>query len=474
MSTHACQRPTKPVPKRFVWCLALLLLPTLTCRAGDPETGVALRSTLALGLAEPAVASGRAAAPGSRLSALVVRAWQENPEVAVSQASVLASQARLEQAQAELRPQVSLRADATLSRVDGADYAVSENYMSGQLNAVYPLYRPRLTRGVSVAEAQVGENREAALEAANALALQLISVYLDLNNLREDLRVIDAESALVDSLRVVNVRRLEGGIGANTEVAESEFRAKMVTSQGQALRLDIALLRDELRRLSHEAAADALELGVIGKRLVPDRLDAARELLEHHNPGLLRAREVTRQASLRRQAEADSRRPTLDVIGQVDVGRSTVTDAGTDTQTTRSVALQFDLPLYTGGLQAAREREMAAAETKATLEALALRERLLADLARAYAELEKAEEQIATYTEGLELARAVSERTRRAFLAGFRDNIDVINAQRQISEVGRDLAKARAGSVLAQARILALTGQLDGAALRALDAYFLP
>jgi outer membrane protein TolC len=206
-----------PARSRRAWCLALLLLPALSCRAGDPQAGVALRPTLALGLTGPAVATGRVVSPGSRLSALVIRAWQENPEAAVSQASVGASQARLEQAQAELRPQVSLRADATLSRVDGVDYAVSENYMSGQLNAVYPLYRPRLTRGVKVAEAQVSENRAAALEAANELALQLISVYLDLNNLREDLRVIDAESALVDSLRAVNVRRLEGGIGATTD-----------------------------------------------------------------------------------------------------------------------------------------------------------------------------------------------------------------------------------------------------------------
>ena len=60
--------------------------------------------------------------------------------------------------------------------------------------------------------------------------------------------------------------------------------------------------------------------------------------------------------------------------------------------------------------------------------------------------------------------------TGKAFDAGVRGNIDVINAQQQTFSSRREAMRARAAYLLAQVRILALTGLLNLDAIKKLEA----
>jgi outer membrane protein TolC len=50
--------------------------------------------------------------------------------------------------------------------------------------------------------------------------------------------------------------------------------------------------------------------------------------------------------------------------------------------------------------------------------------------------------------------------TRKAFKAGNRSNIDVLNAQQQVTDVGGELIKSRVDYLRAQAQIMKLLGKL--------------
>lgn len=454
---------------------AVLLLPIALCSpaCADLEPVLALKPSTVLTLAGQSVSSSALVLPPEyRLSILVAKAWAGNPEIASALASESADQARMDQARGRLMPQASLSVDATASRLSESAGTVDERYLTGRGSVSYPLYNPRLRANIDLADEILRNSRFARLEIASDLALRLITAYLELNNLREDIRALEFEKQLVENLQTVNQRRLEGGVGSITEVTESTFRSKLLDTQIQALLQDSEVQRAELRRLSGDQQADAGVLGEVVPRLVPQDREAAREAIEEHNPTLLRARQAIIQARIRTQTEARASRPNLDLIGQVDWSRDGSSGLGTTSQSSSSMSLQLTMPLYTGGVLAAAERESAALLAKAELDWHATRDRLHADLLRAYAELKKYEGQVESNSRSLELAMTVSERTRKSFMAGFRGNIDVINAQKQISEVGRDLTRARAGLVATQARILVLMGKLDDEALRAMSVWF--
>lgn len=437
------------------------------------EGGLTLKSSIELIQSRKAVARNfHVLPPEWRLSELIKMALAGNPEIASALATESAEQARLDQARGRLLPQASLTADATASRVSESEGTVDERYMTGRGSVSYALYNPRLRANLDLADEALQDSRFARLETASDLALRLLTAYLEINNLREEMRALQFEKQLVANLQALNQRRLEGGVGSITEVTESTFRGKLLETQIQALFQDIEVQRAELRRLSGNSAADAAKLGEMSLRLIPLEMQAARLQMEEHNPTLLRARQAIAQARIRLHSESRAGWPNLDLVGQVDWGRDTSSGIGTASKTSSSMSLQLSMPLFAGGALGAVEREMAALLMKADLDWRATRDRLQSDLLRAYTELKKFEGQVTSNTQSLELAITVSERTRKSFMAGFRGNIDVINAQKQISEVGRDLTKARAGLVASQARILALMGKLDDEALRAMDAWF--
>lgn len=100
--------------------------------------------------------------------------------------------------------------------------------------------------------------------------------------------------------------------------------------------------------------------------------------------------------------------------------------------------------------------------------------RLQTSLRSAYNDIGKYDEQRRLVEATLDTANAVADQTRRSFLAGYRTNNDLINAQRQVSEIRRDLNKARTGKLLAQFKAMLLTGKLDEALLHDLDRFVIP
>jgi outer membrane protein len=408
----------------------------------------------------------------SRLSVLVAKAWADNPEIGIARAVEHADEARITQAEGRLGPQLTLSAEANTYRISesAGDYSRNDHALTGSLT--YSLYDSRLLGDLDLARSTKRESELTRLEAASDLAIRLISAYIEINNLREDMRAQEAERTLVMNLRDVNQRRLDGGIGVITDVTESDFRSKILATQIHALRQDIDVQLADLRRYSGDPRADARALGRDAPNLIPAGLDEARAELDTRNPSLMRARQALVSARLKRGIEGKAWRPTVDIVGEVSTARDQSDGVTWTTNTTSLLGMRMSMPLYTSGVLSAVEREMSALELKAEMDVRSVRDRLHGELARAYTELEKFNAQAEAYRLSLELALTVSERTRKSYLAGFRGNIDVINAQRQISEVGRDLAKARAGAVLAQARILALMGRLDEGSLRDLDRCF--
>ena len=194
--------------------------------------------------------------------------------------------------------------------------------------------------------------------------------------------------------------------------------------------------------------------------LVPENSLAGLEIARTQSPTLLRLRKALESARANVGAQRGAHGPTVDLVANLDRSR-TLFDGGSAQTPSTGVGVRLNVPLYAGGATESRVREAHAQMVQAE-EALKDAENTLqSDMVKAYADLEKAQAQLKANLGGLGIARAALDATVKAFTAGARSNIDVLNAQQQTFSAQREVARSRAAIQLAQTRILALTGTLN-------------
>ena len=168
---------------------------------------------------------------------------------------------------------------------------------------------------------------------------------------------------------------------------------------------------------------------------------------------------------------------TVDLVAQA--GKDRVWGSGdfgqaSNRNTNYMVGVQVNIPLYTGGMRSAKEREAVALADKAEADlqqaqtTVGQQARLLwsareADAARVRA-LEEALKAAASRLDATYLGRAVGDRT----------TLNVLNAKTDHANTAQSLAEARVSAVMNQLRLAAMTSQLDEGELRRVNATLKP
>ena len=161
----------------------------------------------------------------------------------------------------------------------------------------------------------------------------------------------------------------------------------------------------------------------------------------------------------------------MNLVGNLDRGRISTSNS-TAQVPSAGLGVQLSVPLYTGGIVASRVREAQAQVDLAQAQLDDILRVLETELRKAYLELGRASEQMRVQTGVLATVNESLDATRKAFEAGARTNIDLLNSQQLSFATRRELMRARFSVVTAQARIFALTGTLDREALAKFDAWF--
>jgi len=78
---------------------------------------------------------------------------------------------------------------------------------------------------------------------------------------------------------------------------------------------------------------------------------------------------------------------------------------------------------------------------------------------------------VAEQEQALKSAETQLASTRLGLEVGVRTNLDVLNAQQQVTQVQRDLAQARYNALLSDIKLRAATGVLSEDDIRATNAY---
>lgn len=389
---------------------------------------------------------------------------------------------KLPQGRAGILPTVGLSAnsnyndfDVKFQGVQGGDFQRRGNTNAYTLQLTQPLFRWQNWVQYKQGELQaaVGEVR---LDLARQdLILRAAQAYFDVLNAQDALAALTALREAAGQQLELAKKSFEVGTVTITDVHEAQSRYDLATAQEIAAQSDLDVKRQILALIigKEPEALAGLRKGVALQRPQPDLAGDWVQAAEGGNYNVQAQRLVAEIAEREVERARAGHYPTVDLVTSYGhTSGASASNAPGVTKTDGSViGLQFNLPLYAGGGTSSRQRE-----------AVALRQKSLSDLdsARRSAAL-AARQAYLGVTSGMAQVKALEaaeissgsalEANKLGYEVGVRINIDVLNAQSQLAETRRQLAKARYDTLVAQLRLKAAAGTLgeeDVAALNAL------
>ncbi|HKX91174.1 MAG TPA: TolC family outer membrane protein [Sphingomicrobium sp.] len=400
----------------------------------------------------------------------LVAAYNTNPTLGAQRETLKATDATVAIARAAGRPQItgSVGLNRDLTRSGILDTGGSKGpTLSLGADLSIPLFNGGAVRNsVNAANTRVEAGRATLRAVEGDIFTQAVAVYMDVIRDRAIVELNQNNVRVLQTNLEATRDRFEIGDVTRTDVAQSEARLQLGRSQ-------LAIAQGNL------TASEASYREVIGHapgNLAPPpplpplpRTDSeAVRIALSDNPDL---RAVERQAIAAgydvRVARA-GRLPTLSGVASgtyLNVLRGTDPDPITGQQnrtgTSTAVGLAAQVPIFQGGLPAARIRQAQAQEGQ-QLETLVATERAVVQQTRAaFAQYDAAQKAIAANTIAVQANELALEGTRAEQTVGTRNVLDVLNAEQELLNSQVALVSAKRNAYVAGFQLLNAMGQAE-------------
>lgn len=426
-----------------------------------------------------------AAAAGLLAGAARAQSLQELYEAARGyDASYLAARAqfdsaqyRVEQQYALRRPIVALDASGTAARTEPSSGSRSDSTnVTATLAARQNLFNRANDATIAQSE-KIYEAARADLELAEQdLIVRVAQGYFDVLAAQDTLATARTNKAAIAEQLASAKRNFEVGTATITDTREAQARFDLATAQEIAAENDLRTRRIALDQLVGRSGVQpkGLATPVALPATLPSSAEEWVQRAEEAQPNIRRARLALDVARLETEKARAGRLPTVQLNGGVSSTRQTVNPEtflrGSGTQTTAQVGVTLNLPLYTGGAVQNRVRETLALEEKSRNDLDAARRGVAQATRTAFFGVQS----LAAQVKALEAAESSSqlalEATQLGYKVGVRVNLDVLNAQTQLFQTKRDLAKARYDTIVTGLRLRQAAGTLKPEDVKAVDA----
>ena len=390
------------------------------------------------------------------LETALTSAYLNNPDLALGQAQLRATDEGVPQALAGWRPRIFLNGDISLSDTE-TDRAASNNQSIGaSLDMTQSIYAGgRTEAGVRRAENNVQAER------ANLIALEqrvLLDAVDSYTATYQDRSVLDFALSNAGRLRQqlqATKQRLEVGVNTRTDLAQAEARLARANADIQQARANLAGSEAAYRDIIGTEPGDLMnpvEIDV-GVKSLDQALDKARM-----NPDIRSAEFALSSARDAVEISKADLLPSLDLAGSLSY-RDDPSDT-IDWQRQAAIGLDLSIPLYQGGAAYSRVREST--------------QRVKAQQSAVEGTIRAVQRNVTSAWERLEAARASADalraqvRANRVALEGVQDAadegerilLDVLDAEQELFQSQVDLVSAERTAVLASYELKAAIGEL--------------
>lgn len=382
-----------------------------------------------------------------------------------------ANMARAAQAEAVLYPTANLSANVNRNLFDSNNPVSSRTSLAQgtTVSGNYPLYRP--ANDATLAQGRkILELAEAQLQvAAQDLMIRVSQAYFDVLASVDSLTFVRAQKAAVAEQLASAKRNFEVGTSTITDTREAQARFDLVIAQEIATENDLRVKRLALDQLVGKSGAEPVGLPspVLLPPPGPQDVNAWVAAAVTDHPALRQAQTNLDIAQLEiRRAEA-AKKPTVDLVASYTrtYNNGSSTSALTSITQGTTIGVQLNYPLFTGYASDNRIKETLALEEKARADLEVARRSISQTVRAAYFGVISGLGQVQALQAAEASSQSALEANKLGYSVGVRINIDVLNAQSQLFQTKRDLAKARYDVLVGGLRLRQANGSLQAADL---------
>lgn len=341
-----------------------------------------------------------------------------------------------------------------------------------------PLYRKQNFAAYKQSKAQMASAEAQLSLAKQDLMLRVAQAYFDLLSTQQVLAAATANTAAMKAQDDKGRKQLSLGSGSRLEASEARAKYEMARAQELSVRNDLINKQQALRRITNEIPGNLDELKSGFPLVQPDPSDVTAwvKMAEQENPQLQAFHFNVKAAKQEVERARAGHYPTLDLVAQYSNAHSTgsvYTSATSDTLI-KSVGARLEMPIYQGGIVNSRVREAVGNLEKARGDYEdALRE-TVSQVTQHFNANISGIDQVRALEQALISSQEASRANRIGLELGTRNLVDLLNAEQQVYEVTRDLAKARQDYIMSRLRLMAYAGRLTDGELTALNAFLAP
>lgn len=432
----------------------------------------AIRAAPALSALALALAVAAAPAQADDLQGALAAAYAGNPDLNAARANLRATDESVPIARAPGLPSLNGTINYTEFLKQGPNsFIAPQRLMTIDPQLTVPIYSGGSVRN-SLAAAKIRvEAGEASLRGTEAgVFSQVVAAYMD----------VIRDSATV-GLNRNNVQVLEVNLKATTDRFDIGDVTRTDVAQSNSR---LALARADLR--SAEAALVASReryVQVVGK--VPDDLqpppplaglpgspeEAVQTALDN-NPDLEAAHQRSKAAGYDAKAAGAGRLPTVSLYTSGDystyfnsLGGGAVGGNFVQSQTTAQAGARISIPLFQGGLPAARQRQAQATATAVQEQEIGAERQVIANVRSAFTQWRAANDVITLNQTAVDAAALSLQGVRAENTVGNRTILNILDAEQELLRAQVGLVAARRNAYVAAFNLLAAMGKAQAADL---------
>ncbi|MDQ3080510.1 MAG: TolC family outer membrane protein [Pseudomonadota bacterium] len=419
---------------------------------------------LLIGSLSLALLAGTASA--DTLREALVSTYATNPTITAQRQLLRSTDANVAIARAAGRPTVggTVGVNRDLTQAGVFRRGGKGPFITGGVDLNYPIFNGGSVRNsIEAAKVRVDAGRATLRAVEGDVFTEAVAAYMDVIRDRAIVELNNNQVRVLTTNLEATRDRFQIGDITRTDVAQSEARlslarAALATAQGR-----LSATEENYRRIIGRRP-DALQPPPPLPPL-PSNPDQAVQIALANNPDLIA---ITRQADAAgfdvRTARA-SRLPTVSAVASGDysktIGNTNLPEGSASSGTATTVGVSGRIPLYQGGLPAARIRQAQALEGQ-TLELRIATERAVVSNTRsAFATYQAAQNAIASSQVAVSANELALEGARAENSVGTRTILDVLNAEQELVNAQVQLVTARRDAYVAGFQLLNAMGQAE-------------
>ena len=418
---------------------------------------------IALAALIAALAAGTASA--DTLREALVSTYRANPTLTGQRENLKATDSNVAIARAAGRPQVSATVGITrdLTRSGRFDTGGSKGpFLTGGVDLSYPLFQGGSVRNnIQAAKTRVEAGRATLRAVEGDIFTEAVAAYMDVIRDRAIVELNGNQVKVLSTNLEANKDRFQIGDLTRTDVAQSEARlslgrSNLATAQGR-----LTSSEENYRRVigkRPEALAPPPPLPPL-----PTSADQAAQIALANNPDLFAITLQSEAAGYDVRSARGSRLPTVSGVLSGDYANTLSGNSGVlpRSGTATSIGVQSRIPLYQGGLPAARIRQAQAFEGQTLEQRVATERAVLAAARSSFAIYQAATGAIASNQVAVSANELALEGARAENSVGTRTILDVLNAEQELLNSQVLLVTARRDQYVAGFQLLNAMGQAE-------------